>query len=70
MLVINDFIYQRAESIGELEVNLIRVVQVGIVVGMLLLYSHMLKSRKRYYASLSEPKQESVKSPQRSSKRD
>ena len=73
MFVINNFIYLHAETLSELEINFFRFVQGCIILGMVLLYAHMLKSRAKYYRSLKQAKPEEserVKSPLRSSKRD
>lgn len=51
MLVINDYIKRTAETIPDLEIFLIRFVQLAIIIGMCSLYVYMLKSRKKYYQS-------------------
>lgn len=52
MTVINDFIERHQEQITDIYLYCIRFVQVGIVVGMLIIYKYMLKSRKHFMKSI------------------
>jgi hypothetical protein len=49
MLVINDYIKLTAETIPDIEIFIIRFVQLAIILGMCSLYVYMLKSRSKYY---------------------
>ena len=53
MTIINDFILRHQEQVTDVYLYIIRFVQCGIIVGMLLIYKHMLKSRKKYMKTIS-----------------
>ena len=48
MLLINDYL-QRHTELTEAWVYLVRAIQASIVVGLLFLYTYMLKMRAKYY---------------------
>lgn len=54
MLAINDYIKRHAEELEDWHVHCIRFIQGSIILGMIFLYRHMLKMRKRYFKSVGK----------------
>lgn len=52
MMVINDFLKINSETIPDMHVYIVRLIQGSIILGMVFLYKYMLSSRKRYLKSL------------------
>ena len=70
MLVINNFIKRNVEWLTVDYINMIRVVQLGIIIGMIFLYFYMLSSRSKYYSSLKKENEEKGKDKKPAPKRD
>ena len=70
MLVINNYIKRNVEQLTIDHINMIRIVQLGIIIGMVFLYCYMLSCRSKYYRSLKKENQEMGKDKKVSPKRD
>lgn len=55
MMVINDYIKRNVNDLSISDIATIRYIQIGIVVGMVMLYFYMLSMRRKFYR---KPKQE------------
>jgi very-long-chain (3R)-3-hydroxyacyl-CoA dehydratase len=53
MIVINNYI-ARHPDLNEIYIYIIRAIQAMILAGIVILYSHMLKARKKYMKGLNE----------------
>lgn len=53
MRVINDYIRRHASPLTVEQISMIRMVQAGIILGMIFLYLYMIRASKKYYAKQS-----------------
>ena len=48
-MLINDYIKRHAENLNDNQIHMIRIVQAGILIGVVFLYKYMLGKRAKIY---------------------